>query len=111
MDDLLKKALRRLDDVSEELRKSEHLYLELEANRKPMLAKLTVESPGKSHAERETLAYQKKEWTDFAKGLALAESDFNYAKRKYSILENAFFAELAGFKREIGIIKKHGIHT
>lgn len=106
MDQLLRDALARLEAHSKDLRVSEGLHLQMDASKKPLLAQLTLAETGKSMAEREAKACASKDWRDFYKGMVQAECDYNYQKRRYSILENAFYAELATYKSELKMITK-----
>lgn len=112
MDDLLRNALNRLSAQNDKLKEAEKLYLELEAHKKVLLSQLILKQGlGKSHADKETRAQVTEDWIDFVQGLAEAETNFNNEKRKYSIYENAYYAELATYKREVDVIKKQGVNT
>lgn len=108
MDAILKDRLKRLWEQNDVLKAAEAQYLELEANKKPMLAQLTLAQEGKSFAEREARAYASADWKQFCAGLVVAESTFNFEKRKFSILENAFFAAHSTFKLDERSIRKKG---
>lgn len=108
MDDRLKQRLTRLWEQNDQLKEAEALYLELEANRKPLYSQLFLHAEGKNVAEKEARAYDSKDWRDFMAGLIAAESAFNYEKRKFGILENAFFAEHSSFKLDERSIRKAG---
>lgn len=90
------------------LKRAEESYLEMEANKKPMLAQLTLTAEGKSFAEREAKALASDDWKRFSMGLVAAESQFNFEKRKFSILENAFFAAHSSYKLDERSIRKAG---
>lgn len=98
MDKSLADRLNDLWKQSDALKKAEETYLTLEANRKPMLAQLTITAPGKSFAEREAQALASQDWRDFMTGHVQAETDFNHQRRKFEIYEKAYLAEHATFK-------------
>jgi hypothetical protein len=108
MDRTLADRLNELWRQSDELYKAEMTYLRLEAERKPMLAQLIIGAQGKSFAEREAIALASPDWRDFMIGHVAAESDFNFERRKFEILEKAYLAEHATFKVEDRSIKKTG---
>jgi hypothetical protein len=111
MDRLLAGRLNELTRQNARLREAESLFLRLDAEKKMMLASLTSQAEGKSHAEREGRAMLTKSWEDFARGHAVAESNYQYEKRKFLILDKAYLAEHASFTREAGVIKRHGVLT
>lgn len=109
MDRTLADRLNELWKQSDALKEAEHLFLRLEAERKPMLGKLTINAAGKSFAEREAQALASQDWADFMRGHVQAEVDFNFEKRKFEILEKAYLAEHATFKIEDRSIRKPGV--
>ena len=91
----------RLNDLwaqSEKLREAEETYLTLEANRKPLLAQLTLAAEGKSFTEREAKALASEDWRRFMGGHVHSEVALNHARRKWEMLEKAYLAEYASFK-------------
>lgn len=108
MDVTLKTRLTRLWEQNDVLKAAELLYLELEANKKPLLAALTIKAQGKSHAEREALALSSDDYKNLLAALVQAETAFNFEKRKFSILENAFFAAHSSYKLDERSIRKAG---
>lgn len=108
MDATLKERLTRLWEQNDVLKEAEGLYLELEANKKPLLAALTIAAEGKSHADREAQALSSVEYKSLLTALVQAEKQFNFEKRKFGILENAFFAAHSTFKLDDRSIRKQG---
>lgn len=108
MDQSLANRLNELWKQSDQLKEAEEIYLRLEAERKPMLAQLTINAGGKSFAEREAKALASDDWRKFMAGHVAAESAMNYQRRKYAILEQAYYAEYSTFKIEDRAIKKAG---
>jgi hypothetical protein len=108
MDRTLADRLNELWKQSDALKEAEETYLRLEAERKPMLAQLTLGQEGKSWSEREARALASDDWRRFVGGHVMAETMMNHAKRKYSILEQAYYAEYSTFKIEDRSIKKAG---
>ena len=106
MDSVLADRLNKLTAQNKRLRDAEELFLELEANKKPLLAQLILKSPGKSFAEREAQALASEDWINFIKFHVMKETEFNFEKRKYAILEQAYYAELNTYKREDALIKR-----
>lgn len=106
MDRTLADRLNQLNKQNQVLKEEEKIYLELEANRKPLLAKLTIKAEGKSFSERESIALASPEWRDFAQGLVIAEVQLNYAKRRYEILDKAFLAEYSSMKLDGNTIRR-----
>ncbi len=108
IDSLLSERLNALNAQNDVLRAAEGLFLELDANKKALLAKLTIDAQGKSFAEREAIALSSKDWANFRAAHVQAETDFNFEKRRFSILESAYLAAHATFKNEEQIIRKAG---
>jgi hypothetical protein len=109
MDRSLANRLNELWAQSDQLKDAEREFLTLEANRKPMLAQLTLKAEGKSFAEREAKALASEDWREFMAGHVAAESAMNHAKRKYEILDKAFYATYATMKTDDRSIKKPGV--
>ena len=101
----------RLNDLwlqSDALKKADEKYLSLEGQKKSLLAQLTLRSEGKSFSEREAKALASEDWIHFIAAHVEAESEFNFEKRKFEILEKAYLAEHATFKIEDRSIRKQG---
>lgn len=86
----LAKALARLEAKNIDLGRARNVYLMLECERKHFEAKLVGEALGKSHAERMIHAQGSEEWLVFHKKLARAESEYEFIKLQFSILEKTW---------------------
>lgn len=109
IDSLLAEHLNKLNEQNERLRAIEGVYLELEGNKKAMLAQLTIQAQGKSHAEREAIALASEDWKAFRAAHVEAEVAYNFEKRRFAILESAYLAAHATYKNEEQIIRKSGV--
>lgn len=108
MDDRLFKRLEKIEQSIELLRQSEKIFLQLEANKKPLFSQLFLKADGKNNAEKEAAAYDSKDWRDYANGLVIAEVDFNYQRRLYELRLKAYDAEHLTLKTETPVIKRQG---
>ena len=108
MDRTLADRLNELWKQSDALKEAEEIFLRLEAERKPLLAQLTLAQEGKSFAEREARALASSDWKRFIAGHVMAETMYNHARRKFEILDKAYLAEHATFKIEDRSIRKAG---
>lgn len=108
IDTLLAERLNALNEQNDALRMAEFVFLELDANKKALLAQLTLKSEGKSFSEREAHALASSDWALFRKAHVQAESDYNYEKRRFAILESAYLAAHATYKNEEQLIRKGG---
>lgn len=108
MDRSLADRLNELWKQSDVLKEAEAIFLRLEAERKPLLAQLTLKAEGKSFAEREARALASDDWRRFIGGHVAAEVAFNFERRKFEILEKAYLAEHATFKLDERSIRKAG---
>lgn len=106
MDQELREKLINLDLQNEILREAEAEFLLKDAGRKPMEADQFLTVVTGSIAERQAKAHTTEEYIAYVKDLAEVQAKYLFEKRKYSILENAFYAELNTFKREMGLIDK-----
>lgn len=106
MDARLNERLEKIADQIELMREVEAVFLELEANRKALYSSLFLAADGKNIAEKEASAYDSKEWRDFAKGHAVAESNFNHERRRYELLLKAYDAEHLTLKTEVPVIRR-----
>lgn len=109
MDSLLAKRLNYLNDQNEALKLAEGQYLLHEAKRKTMEAKIFAAAQGSSVKDREAFVHTDHEYIEFMKELAELETKFNFEKRRFDILTNAFYSEHSTFKREVGLIQKEGV--
>lgn len=111
MDKLLADRLNLLNKQNDKLKQAEGEFLLLDAEKDSFKATLFLVSMGESVKEREAKAMASSEYSSFMKALAEKENAFHHERRRYSILENAFYAELSTFKNEMQLIKKEGINT
>jgi hypothetical protein len=102
----LKKALSRIDKQIERLFLVEHQFLELDGNKKALLAALTIKALGKSHAEREANALASEDWKAFLRGHTQKEAEYNQERRRYELLLKNFDAEYIEYKIESSAIKR-----
>jgi hypothetical protein len=108
MDAILSERLNNLSAQNKALEGVEGRYLLKEAGRKTMESDIYLSSAGGNVAERQAKVHTNPEYRTYMKDLAELQSRFNFEKRKYDILSNAFYSELACYKREMGIIQKGG---
>lgn len=108
MDDRLFKRLEKIEQSIGEMREVERIFLELEANKKPLFSQLFLKADGKNNAEKEATAYDSRDWRGFIAGLVQAESDFNHARRMYELRLKAYDAEHLTLKTETPVIKRQG---
>lgn len=106
MDSILAKRLKDLSRQNEKLKEAELMFRQLEASKDSLWGQLFLKQEGGSIAEREAKASASKEWSDFMAGLAVAESKFNYERRRYDVLGNVYIGELNSFKNDVKVIKK-----
>jgi len=111
MDSELAKRLNALNEQNDALREAEGEFLALKGEKDSLLAMLTTKAEGKSHSERETIALASDDWRKFNKALSLIETDYQYQRRRFAILEKAYLAEHASFTAEAKLIKRQGIMT
>lgn len=106
MDDLLRHRLNQLAEQSERLKQSEGMYRLQEAKRKTMEADLFLLLESKvSVAERQANVHGNEQYVAFMADLAKFETQYNSDRRRYEIFLNAYFGELAGYKKEMDLIK------
>ncbi len=92
MDDELKRIISILNKCNDDLGVARFKFLSLEAEKKHFEAVLVSAALGKSHSERVTSAQATAEWLDFHKKLARAESEYEFLKLKFSVLEKEYLA-------------------
>ena len=90
------------------LGKARNEYLRLEAERKHFEATLIQASEGKSHAERTNYAQTAPGWLAFHQKLARAESEYEFHRLEFSILEKEYQAQYLQLKLDHGLIQKQG---
>ncbi len=106
MDARLDVRLIAIADQIDLLKAAEALFLELEANRKPLYSQLFLRAEGKNVAEKEASAYDSKEWRDFMAAHVQAESDFNHERRRYELKLKAYDGEHLTMKHETPAIRR-----
>lgn len=112
MDSLLASRLNNLNDQNKLLEHAESAYRLHEAKRKTTEADLFLSiADGGNVAEKQAKVHSNQDYLAFMLELSDLETKFNFEKRRFDILQNAFFAEHSTFKREIGLIQKEGINT
>lgn len=111
MDKLLGKRLNLLNKQSEKLAQAHGEFLLTEAGKDSLKAELFLAQPADlSQKDREARALSDEKWRIFMRHLAEKETAFHFEKRRYSILENAYYGELATYKNEMSLISKEKIN-
>ena len=108
MDTELKKIVDMLYHQNDTLGKARFAYLDKEAERRHFESTLIQATNGKSHAERTVGAQASEEWLEFHKRLARLESEFEFQKLKYGILEKEFLATHLTLKLDASTMSKGG---
>ncbi len=106
MDDSLRDRLIKIDEQTKKLYEVERMFLLLDAHKRVLAAELFIKAEGKNVAEKEALVYSSQDWINFSKGLAEAESSFNYEKRQYELKLKAFDACYLSYKQEGAAIRR-----
>lgn len=106
MDQDLRNIIQMLHKQNDLLGKARFEYLTQEAERKHFEATLVRDTMGKSHAERLTLAQGSEVWLGFHKKLARLESEFEFQKLKFQVLEKEFLAVHLTLKLDAETIRK-----
>lgn len=106
MDGQLRERLDKLADQIDKLKEVERVWLQLEGNRKALLAKLTLKAQGKSFAEREAVALASEDWDQFAIAHADAENEYLHERRRYELQLKAYDAAHLSLKVEVPAIKR-----
>lgn len=106
MDDLLRQRLNTLSTQNERLKQAEGEYLLKDAGKKSMEGDVFSLMTAGSVKEREMMMYASLEYKDFMKELSQAHAKYNYERRRWDILLNAYYGELAQYKKEMDLIKK-----
>lgn len=109
MDSALGSRLNLLNAQNEKLEHAEGAYRLHEAKRKTLEATIFMASTGSSVKDREAMVHSDVEYMKFMKELADFETKYNFERRRFDILQNAFYSEMATYKREAGLIQKEGI--
>jgi len=92
MQNQLEECVSRLDAQNDLLRIVRKKYLEAEACRKHYEARMISMAVGKSNAEKVINAQATESWRNQALMIASLESDFEFEKLKFSVLEKDFLA-------------------
>lgn len=108
LDRLLAERLNNLNEQNETLKNARGRYLLKEAERKNFEARLVRGAIGKSHAERLILAQATNEWKQFHQELASLETELEFEKLRYDILDKAFQAEYLSAKLNADTIRRQG---
>lgn len=108
IDRALAERLNNLNAQNETLTKARGAYLLKEAQRKSFEAGMIRRADGKSHAEKTTTAQDTKDWLDFHVHLSELETEFEFQKLRYDILDKAFQAEYLSAKLDADTIKRQG---
>lgn len=109
LDRELANRLNNLNAQNEKLTEARGAYLLKEAERKHFEASQIVTADGKSMAEKTVNAQATPEWASFQRELARLETQFEFEKLRYEILDRAFNAEYLSMKMDAGEIKKQGV--
>ncbi len=108
MDRALADRLNALSKQNETLSAARSLFLLKDAEKKHFEANLIRHAGGKSHAESVVIAQSTNEWLVFQRELAGLESNFEFQKLKFEILDKAWLAEYATYKIDERVIRKQG---
>ncbi len=101
MDLELAARLTALKNQAVSVREAESEFRQAEATKKSLFAQAFLKTNSTlSVVARESCVYASQEWLAFAKALALAETNYNFARMRFDILKDAYYAELNTFKRE-----------
>lgn len=106
MDSGLEARLNQLADQIDVLKEAEHTFLQLEGNRKALIASLIMKAPGKSFAEREASAYASESWSNFSTAHAVAENEYNHERRRYELQLKAYDAAHLSLKVDVPVIRR-----
>lgn len=106
LDRELAERLNNLNAQNEKLTAARGAYLLKEAERKHFEAARIMEAAGKSHAERTVNAQATPEWLSFQKELARLETQFEFEKLRYDILDKAFQATYLSTKLDADTVKR-----
>lgn len=99
-------AVTALEFQNDVLKLSRERYLLKEAERKHFEARIVSNSPGKSHAERVINAQAQESWFTFQSELARLESDYEFQRLKFNLLEKSWHNAYQDAKLGEGLIRK-----
>lgn len=105
MDSRLQDRLIKIHERIDILKGLESRFLEISAHEKVMFSKMLLETSG-TVEERKARVYADEGWSDFMKGLVVAEVEYLEAKRRYELALKAYDAEHLTFKNELPAIKR-----
>lgn len=108
MDERLRNRLVKIEKQIQAVYEAEEAYLSLDSAKEHMKASLMMRAEGTSQAAKEMIAVATTEWSQFTKGLALAESRFHREKHMLELKHHAFNAEYLSMKLENAAIIKQG---
>lgn len=108
LDRELAERLNNLNAQNDILKAARLAYLLKEAERKHYEAALIREAEGKSHAERVANAQATQHWRMFHVELSKLETEFEFQKLRYDILDKAFQAEYLSAKLDADTIRRQG---
>jgi len=99
-------VIKALSQKNVDLGKARDRYLALKASKDHLEASLVKDQCGSSQAERVTMAKASEAWIRFHERLARAESEYEFYKLQYKILELEFQAQYLTAKLDQELIKK-----
>ncbi len=108
MDTELKRIIEMLHRQNDILGKARFAYLDKEATRRHFESTLIQATNGKSHAERTVGAQASDDWLEFHKKLARLESEFEFQKLKFAVIEREFLAVHLTLKLDATTLSKGG---
>lgn len=100
--------LSRLSDLNAQndfLHQAEGEFRLQDAKKKTIESDIYLITVGGNVAERQAKVFANEDYASFMKELAQKETAYNHEKRRYDILLNAYFGELAQYKKEMDLIK------
>lgn len=112
MDSLLGMRLNNLNDQNKILEHAEGSFLLQEAELEALGESIFLSNADYGNvAERKAIVRTNPDYTALVAVVIDLKKKFNFEKRRFDILQNAFFAEHSSFKREAGLIQKEHINT
>lgn len=96
--------LNKIHQQASVVRDAEAAFRQADATKKSLFAQAFLKTDSSlSVVARESCVYASLEWETFMKELAAAETEYNFARMRFDILKDAYYAELNTFKREAGL--------
>lgn len=102
----LHSLLGSLSTQNETLAKARLSYMLKKASEDTFEASLIVRAEGKSMAEKTVNAHSQPEWECFSQDLARLESNYDFERLKFSVLEKAWQSEYLEAKLNESVIRK-----